>query len=96
MKMLILLITGLLLSTTSHARITELYETKLGLTEDDLIVEVNGYKVPTRDAFEGWLLINQAHDKVRKIGQYFIDNQYIRLHLSSNGKTQPHFHAGTV
>jgi hypothetical protein len=74
MKFLIFFTSALLLSTPGYARILELYETKLGLTEDDLIVQVNGYKVPTRDAFEGWLLVNQAHHKVRKIGQYFIDN----------------------
>lgn len=74
MNKLPLLFIALVFSPLSQARISELYQTKLGLTENDLIVEVNGYKVPTRDAFEGWLLVNQAHEKVGKIGQYFSDN----------------------
>lgn len=74
MKKLSLLLAALMLSGLSDARIEALYEAQLGLTEKDMIVEVNGYKVPTRDAFEGWMLVNQARPKLEKIGQQFTDS----------------------
>ena len=62
-----------LLSSPTQARIEALYEKKLGLTRDDLIVDVNGYKVPTRDAFQGWMLINGAEKQVTEAGRYFTE-----------------------
>ncbi|MEH6472418.1 MAG: hypothetical protein V7752_14310 [Halopseudomonas sp.] len=74
MKPLLCLLTGLLISNLSYAKIPSLYETQLDLSLDKLVVEVNGYKVPTRDAFHGWMLINQASDKVFEIRDYFKTN----------------------
>ncbi len=73
MKVLVLLLAGfaLLASNISYGRIPALYESRLNLTRNDLIVEVNGYSVPTRDAFQGWMLVNRATERVIEIRDYF-------------------------
>ena len=72
MKKLFLLLTILLFCGLSHAKIPALYENKLNLSLEDLVVEVNGYQVPTKDAFWGWMLVNQATDQVSEIRDYFL------------------------
>ncbi len=42
-------------------------------TRDDLIYDINGYKVPTLDAFMGWVLLNNAENELEIIAQYFKD-----------------------
>ncbi|WP_019612879.1 hypothetical protein [Psychromonas ossibalaenae] len=51
--------------------ISKLYEDKEKLQYDDLVVDIRGYKVPTRAAFKGWVLLNHAEDKVKGIADYF-------------------------
>jgi len=72
MKVLSLLFVGLLLSTHAFAKKPALHESQLDLSLEDLVIEVNGYKVPTIDAFRGWMLVNDATDRVFEIRDYFI------------------------
>ncbi len=60
----------LALSTTQPypEEFERLYTEETEITYDDLVVDVHGYKVPTRSAFRGWMLLNHAEDKVREIG----------------------------
>ena len=44
---------------------TTVYTEETEITYDDLVVDVHGYKVPTRSAFRGWMLLNHAEDKVK-------------------------------
>ncbi len=74
MKSLTFVLAGILFSSLCFARIPALYESKLKMTQADIVIEVNGYNVPTRDAFEGWMLINQATPDVIKIRDYFFSN----------------------
>jgi len=51
----------------SHANeLLKLYEREK-IEYADLIISVKGYKVPTRLAFQGWMLMNQAEPKVQAI-----------------------------
>jgi len=46
----------------------KLYNVETELSYEDLVVDVHGYKVPTLTAFQGWVLLNHAEDKIKKIG----------------------------
>ena len=76
----------LALSTTQPypEKFEKLYTEETEITYDDLVVDVHGYKVPTRSAFRGWMLLNHAQDQVKAIGQQLKDNgitQSMPLHL---------------
>ncbi|MBW3695966.1 hypothetical protein EK599_09680 [Vibrio sp. T187] len=63
---------------------SKLYSVEEELSYDDLVVDVHGYKVPTRTAFQGWVLLNHAEDKIKKIGNQLRDagiQQSMPLHL---------------
>ena len=49
-----------------------LYESLLDLSLKDLVIGINGYKVFTIDAIRGWMLVNEATDRVFEIRDYFI------------------------
>ncbi|WP_295893469.1 hypothetical protein [uncultured Vibrio sp.] len=77
---------ALLLTTHSpHSEeLQKLYTEETEISYDDLVVDVHGYKLPTRAAFRGWALLNHAEDKVTKIGQQLRDAGVTRsmpLHL---------------
>lgn len=50
-----------------------LREGQLPLTHDALLYEVNGYQVPTLDAFMGWVILNHAQKDLQTLAQYFKD-----------------------
>ncbi len=50
-----------------------LYKDDINLTYDDLVMDVRGYKVPTRAAFRGWVIMNNAQEKVDKIGRQLLE-----------------------
>ncbi|MCK6264634.1 hypothetical protein KP803_15240 [Vibrio sp. ZSDE26] len=77
---------ALLLSTTqiNSEELQKLYTEDTEIDYSDLVVDVHGYKVPTRTAFRGWMLLNHAEDKVMKIGKQLRDAGITRsmpLHL---------------
>lgn len=80
-----ILLTLALSSTQPYPQEFErLYTENTEITYDDLVVDVHGYKVPTRSAFRGWMLLNHAEDRVREIGQQLKDagiTQSMPLHL---------------
>lgn len=45
----------------------KLYKSETELEYRDLVIDVKGYKVPTRAAFRGWMLMNQAEGRVQEI-----------------------------
>ncbi len=45
----------------------KLYEQENKVAYEDLVIRVKGYEVPTRMAFRGWVLMNQAEPQVRAI-----------------------------
>ena len=45
----------------------KLYKPQNEVQYSDLVISVQGYKVPTRMAFRGWMLMNQAEPEVRAI-----------------------------
>ncbi|MPW36286.1 D-Ala-D-Ala carboxypeptidase family metallohydrolase [Vibrio sp. B1Z05] len=51
----------------------KLYESENELEYNDLVISVKGYKVPTRAAFRGWMLMNGAEDRVKEIAQQLKD-----------------------
>ncbi|WP_117234178.1 hypothetical protein [Vibrio maerlii] len=67
----VMILTLIMSTNCLAADISALYETEQEFTYDDLVVDVKGYKVPTLAAFKGWMLMNHAEDKVRKIGNHF-------------------------
>lgn len=63
------LVAALLSTTEPHNdELEKLYTTEREISYDDLVVDVRGYKVPTKAAFQGWVLLNNAEKKVEKIG----------------------------
>ena len=80
-----ILLTLALSSTQPYPQEFErLYTENTEITYDDLVVDVHGYKVPTRSAFRGWMLLNHTEDRVREIGQQLKDagiTQSMPLHL---------------
>ncbi|PMJ99195.1 D-Ala-D-Ala carboxypeptidase family metallohydrolase [Vibrio sp. 10N.261.55.A7] len=77
---------ALLLSTTQpHSEeLQKLYTEETEINYDDLVVDVHGYKLPTRAAFRGWVLLNHAEEKVTKIGHQLRDagvTKSMPLHL---------------
>ena len=80
------LLAALLLTTTQpHSEALQKLQTDdMEMTYDDLVVDIHGYKVPTRAAFRGWILLNHAEDKVLKIGTHLREagiNTKMPLHL---------------
>ncbi|OBT09498.1 hypothetical protein A9264_14785 [Vibrio sp. UCD-FRSSP16_10] len=66
----------LLLSLSFVASANEylkLYESENELEYSDLVISVKGYKVPTRAAFRGWMLMNGAQQRVGEIKKQLID-----------------------
>ncbi|GAD79672.1 D-Ala-D-Ala carboxypeptidase family metallohydrolase [Vibrio ezurae] len=51
----------------------KLYESENELEYNDLVINIKGYKVPTRAAFRGWMLMNGAEDRVKEIAQHLKD-----------------------
>ncbi|CAM3070988.1 D-Ala-D-Ala carboxypeptidase family metallohydrolase [Vibrio rarus] len=51
----------------------KLYQSENELEYSDLVIDVKGYKVPTRAAFRGWMLMNGAQDRVNEIAQQLKD-----------------------
>ncbi|MDR9830124.1 D-Ala-D-Ala carboxypeptidase family metallohydrolase [Vibrio sp. FNV 38] len=62
-----------------------LYQDNHNLTYEDLIVEVRGFKLPTRTAFLGWMIMNGVTDQVTAIHKQFIDAGV----YEKKGKTMP-------
>ncbi|MEZ9902337.1 D-Ala-D-Ala carboxypeptidase family metallohydrolase [Vibrio breoganii] len=59
--------------TASSNDLLKLYDSENELEYNDLVIEVKGYKVPTRAAFRGWMLMNRAEDRVGEIAQQLRD-----------------------
>ena len=80
---------SLLLAFSSHSQaeavdLTKLYEVHTDFDYSDLVVEVQGFKVPTLAAFRGWVLMNRKEKEIQEGYQYFLDNgvkEGIPLHL---------------
>ncbi|PMG81340.1 hypothetical protein BCU83_09185 [Vibrio breoganii] len=66
-----LLIISISFNTYSN-ELLKLYEAENELEYSDLVIEVKGYKVPTRAAFRGWMLMNRAEDKLTVVRDQFI------------------------
>ncbi|PSW20724.1 hypothetical protein C9I98_07735 [Photobacterium sanctipauli] len=63
---------------------SSLYKSHRDFTIDDLVVEVNGYRVPTRATFRGWVLMNHKEAIVEEAFNYFVDRgvrEIMPLHL---------------
>ncbi len=45
----------------------KLYKPQKNIAYPDLVIDVKGYKVPTRAAFRGWMLMNRAEDQVQTL-----------------------------
>lgn len=58
--------------SVSSNELLKLYESENELEYNDLVVDVKGYKVPTRAAFRGWILMNQAQEPVQEIADQLI------------------------
>ncbi|GAM56276.1 hypothetical protein JCM19231_2530 [Vibrio ishigakensis] len=50
----------------------KLYKSENEIEYSDLVIDVKGYKVPTRAAFRGWMLMNRAEDRVQEIADQLI------------------------
>lgn len=64
--------------------LTKLYEVHTDFDYSDLVVEVQGFKVPTLAAFRGWVLMNRKEKEIQEGYKYFLDNgvkEGIPLHL---------------
>jgi hypothetical protein len=65
------LLIGTLLCSTSFLvsanELIKLYKSEDELEYRDLVIDVKGYKVPTRLAFRGWMLMNKADGRVKEI-----------------------------
>ncbi|WP_371981496.1 D-Ala-D-Ala carboxypeptidase family metallohydrolase [Vibrio breoganii] len=59
--------------SASSNDLLKLYDSGNDLEYNDLVIEVKGYKVPTRAAFRGWMLMNRAEDRVGEIAQQLRD-----------------------
>ncbi|OED89055.1 hypothetical protein A1QE_06940 [Vibrio breoganii ZF-55] len=55
--------------SASSNDLLKLYDSGNDLEYNDLVIEVKGYKVPTRAAFRGWMLMNRAEGRVGEIAQ---------------------------
>ncbi|MEZ9863792.1 D-Ala-D-Ala carboxypeptidase family metallohydrolase [Vibrio breoganii] len=59
--------------SASSNDLLKLYDSGNDLEYNDLVIEVKGYKVPTRAAFRGWMLMNRAEGRVGEIAQQLRD-----------------------
>ncbi|WP_411184596.1 D-Ala-D-Ala carboxypeptidase family metallohydrolase [Photobacterium rosenbergii] len=79
--------TFLVFSSPSQAEavdLTKLYEVHTDFDYSDLVIEVQGFKVPTLAAFKGWVLMNKKQKEIQEGHQYFLDQgvkEGIPLHL---------------
>ncbi|MGF1683917.1 D-Ala-D-Ala carboxypeptidase family metallohydrolase [Photobacterium minamisatsumaniensis] len=75
----------LIATTTANAvPYSSLYKSHREFNYDDLVIEVQGYKVPTRAAFRGWVLMNHNEDIIAEAYNYFIEQgvkETMPLHL---------------
>ncbi len=55
----------------SEINIDRLFHKKSDLRLNDLVVDVQGYPVPTLDAFNGWIIFNQAENEYKEIIETF-------------------------
>ncbi|GEA50680.1 hypothetical protein VIN01S_14840 [Vibrio inusitatus NBRC 102082] len=58
--------------TASANELMKLYISEEDWEYNDLVVSVKGYKVPTRAAFRGWILMNQAQKPVKEIADQML------------------------
>ncbi|MEZ9768780.1 D-Ala-D-Ala carboxypeptidase family metallohydrolase [Vibrio breoganii] len=59
--------------SASSNDLLKLYDSGNDLEYNDLVIEVKGYKVPTRATFRGWMLMNRAEGRVGEIAQQLRD-----------------------
>lgn len=57
---------------------SKLYEDETEFSYDDLVVDVKGYKVPSRTTFMAWILLNHAEKQVEEIAKTFSDSGITR------------------
>ncbi|NRA41478.1 MAG: hypothetical protein HRU21_04120 [Pseudomonadales bacterium] len=57
--------------STAHDDIDKLFQQHSQLHFNDLVVQVQGYPVPTLDAFMGWVIFNQAEAEYEAIIKQF-------------------------
>ncbi|WP_261818024.1 D-Ala-D-Ala carboxypeptidase family metallohydrolase [Vibrio gallicus] len=65
-RFLILLLVSFSFSASSND-LMKLYKSENEIEYSDLVISVKGYKVPTRAAFRGWMLMNGAQKRVQEI-----------------------------
>jgi len=53
---------------------SKLYEDETKISYDDLVVDIKGYKVPTRTSFRAWIMLNHADKRVQAIADDFKAN----------------------
>jgi hypothetical protein len=63
-----LLLSGFCMAETD---LSKLYTSSTEFKYENMLVDVKGYKVPTIDAFKGWVILNRAGPKVQAIANYF-------------------------
>ncbi len=87
MHLLVVFLLGCMLMSKAmaNADYSALWEDEQQLTYDDLVVDVKGYKVPTRAAFRGWVLLNNAEKPLREIADQLIEAGVTEV----PGKTMP-------
>ncbi|WP_348637747.1 D-Ala-D-Ala carboxypeptidase family metallohydrolase [Photobacterium sp. DA100] len=64
--------------------LSKLYEVHTDFDYSDLVIEVQGFKVPTLAAFRGWVLMNKKQADIQEGYKYFLDRgvkEGIPLHL---------------
>ncbi|PSU35628.1 D-Ala-D-Ala carboxypeptidase family metallohydrolase [Photobacterium lutimaris] len=71
-------------SKAEAIELSKLYEVHTDFDYSDLVIEIQGFKVPTLAAFRGWVLMNGMQKKIQKGHEYFLDKgvkEGIPLHL---------------
>ncbi|MGR5063775.1 D-Ala-D-Ala carboxypeptidase family metallohydrolase [Photobacterium sp. DNB22_13_2] len=71
-------------SKSEAVDLSKLYEVHTDFDYSDLVIEVQGFKVPTLAAFRGWVLMNGMQKRIQKGYEYFLDKgvkEGIPLHL---------------
>nr|WP_086938467.1 D-Ala-D-Ala carboxypeptidase family metallohydrolase [Thaumasiovibrio occultus] len=69
-----LMLGGLVSLSAIGAELKALYEPKHSFEYADLVVKVQGYPVPTLDAFRGWMLLNNTEDQIEEVYRYFTEH----------------------
>ena len=73
-RLLLLIILILPNTAIAEDKYARLYEKSSEITYDDLVVDVKGYKVPSRATFRAWILLNHAEKQVKDIAKVFQDS----------------------